>query len=251
MKYIGTSTTTYNSFLTLKQEFEAVHGAKYTYDKVLFFNARTPIIITCPIHGDFAQRPRDHKRGQGCKKCYRLQSAATRTRDIKDTIEKVLSNDRFIYPELTHDVILKSHDSILTICKECGNSRNHKICNILSGHAGCRICLKSLNSWSAERYQGKETILYFIRINDLYKVGLTQKSVSSRYYKELKAGYDIEVLFTITYANGAEAFKEEQRIIKDNSQFRYKGDKVLIDGGDSELFVTNIFSNTGGVSSML
>ena len=76
------------------------------------------------------------------------------------------------------------------------------------------------------------------------------KSVASRYYKELKAGYDIEVIFTIKYSNGAEAFKEEQRILEENTKFRYKGDKMLIDGGDSELFITNIFSNEGGVSSI-
>ena len=47
-----------------------------------------------------------------------------------------------------------------------------------------------------------------------------------------------------------ETFKEEQRILEENTKFRYKGDKMLIDGGDSELFITNIFSNEGGVSSI-
>ena len=55
---------------------------------------------------------------------------------------------------------------------------------------------------------------------------------------------------TTKYSNGAEAFKEEQRIIEENIKFRYKGDKMLIDGGDSELFITNIFSNDGGVLSI-
>lgn len=45
------------------------HGDKYNYSKVEYKNCETPIIITCPIHGDFPQRPCDHLNGNGCPKC--------------------------------------------------------------------------------------------------------------------------------------------------------------------------------------
>ena len=32
---------------------EQIHGAKYTYGKVNYINAKTKVIIICPIHGDF------------------------------------------------------------------------------------------------------------------------------------------------------------------------------------------------------
>jgi len=47
-----------------------VHEDKYNYDKVVYINGRKKVIITCPIHGDFMQRPRDHVNAkQGCPIC--------------------------------------------------------------------------------------------------------------------------------------------------------------------------------------
>lgn len=46
-----------------------VHGDKYNYDKVNYINNKSKVVITCPIHGDFEQRPNDHLSGYGCYKC--------------------------------------------------------------------------------------------------------------------------------------------------------------------------------------
>ena len=46
-----------------------IHHGKYMYDKVEYISAHQPIIITCPIHGDFPQQPCDHLQGHGCSKC--------------------------------------------------------------------------------------------------------------------------------------------------------------------------------------
>lgn len=46
-----------------------VHGNKYDYSKARYINAKKPICITCPKHGDFWQTPDNHIRGQGCKLC--------------------------------------------------------------------------------------------------------------------------------------------------------------------------------------
>lgn len=51
-----------------------VHKNKYTYDKVLYKNNRTSVIITCPEHGDFLQTPNRHiSQKQGCPKCAKAQ----------------------------------------------------------------------------------------------------------------------------------------------------------------------------------
>jgi hypothetical protein len=44
-------------------------NSKYTYDNVEYLNANTNVMITCPIHGDFPQKPGNHLNGQGCGKC--------------------------------------------------------------------------------------------------------------------------------------------------------------------------------------
>lgn len=56
-----------------KEEFiekaRKIHGDKYNYDKVIYTGNKNKVIITCPIHGDFEQRPNDHLSGYGCRKC--------------------------------------------------------------------------------------------------------------------------------------------------------------------------------------
>lgn len=46
-----------------------IHNNRYSYKKVHYINNKTHVIITCPIHGDFKQRPDKHLIGQGCPKC--------------------------------------------------------------------------------------------------------------------------------------------------------------------------------------
>jgi uncharacterized protein YndB with AHSA1/START domain len=58
---------------SLKENFisraTSVHGNKYDYSKVNYINAKTKVIITCRIHGEFLQKPHHHTEGQNCKKC--------------------------------------------------------------------------------------------------------------------------------------------------------------------------------------
>ena len=46
-----------------------IHCNFYAYDKVVYKTAKTKVIITCPIHGDFEQTPDNHLRGSGCPNC--------------------------------------------------------------------------------------------------------------------------------------------------------------------------------------
>lgn len=46
-----------------------IHKNKYNYDKTIYENRYSKVIITCPVHGDFEQIPHDHLAGHGCGKC--------------------------------------------------------------------------------------------------------------------------------------------------------------------------------------
>ena len=49
---------------------EEIHKGKYTYDKVEYVNAHVKVIITCPHHGDFLQKPSNHLAlANGCPAC--------------------------------------------------------------------------------------------------------------------------------------------------------------------------------------
>jgi hypothetical protein len=51
------------------KQFREVHGDKYDYSKVNYTGDKTKVTIICPKHGEFEQRPNDHKKGNGCPKC--------------------------------------------------------------------------------------------------------------------------------------------------------------------------------------
>lgn len=46
-----------------------IHKKLYSYDETIYKSARSKIIITCKIHGNFIQSPNDHLNGNGCQKC--------------------------------------------------------------------------------------------------------------------------------------------------------------------------------------
>lgn len=45
------------------------HDDKYDYSKVIYEAYNKPVIIICPIHGEFEQKPCIHIQGSGCQKC--------------------------------------------------------------------------------------------------------------------------------------------------------------------------------------
>jgi hypothetical protein len=56
------------------QEFisksKIIHGDKYSYKKVEYVKNSEPVIITCPQHGEFLQKPRHHVNEKcGCPRC--------------------------------------------------------------------------------------------------------------------------------------------------------------------------------------
>ncbi len=46
-----------------------IHNNKYNYSKVIYKEAFEKVIIICKKHGEFLQRPNDHKQKNGCPSC--------------------------------------------------------------------------------------------------------------------------------------------------------------------------------------
>lgn len=67
------------------------HNNKYIYDKTLYRNAKTKIIITCPIHGDWEQTPANHLNGYGCKKCGTNRTKYKLKLTLEEFIEKSIN----------------------------------------------------------------------------------------------------------------------------------------------------------------
>jgi very-short-patch-repair endonuclease len=54
---------------TFIEKAKAIHGDKYSYDKVEYEKIYDKVMLTCPEHGDFEQVAHDHLRRNGCGKC--------------------------------------------------------------------------------------------------------------------------------------------------------------------------------------
>ena len=125
----GPKVGTIDSFL---RKAQSVHGDKFTYDKAEYVNSRTPLTITCPVHGDFLQRPRSHISGDGCPRC--------RVRSQQDTADFV-SRCKGVHGE-RYDYSLVEYENSVTkvniVCREHGSFLQQPASH-LSGK-GCAKC---------------------------------------------------------------------------------------------------------------
>lgn len=118
-----------------------IHKNKYDYSKVNYINSQTKIQITCPIHGEFQQKPNDHLNGKGCPKC---TSNKLKTTDQfkQEIIEKF--GDKYDLSQVAYKGAFKH---VTLICNEedgLGNKHGEFLItpsNLLKGR-GCPKCSK-------------------------------------------------------------------------------------------------------------
>ena len=98
-------------------------------------------------------------------------------------------------------------------------------------------------------YRDKKTILYYLKVENLYKIGIClfnkgiEEDIKFRYQYEIKENINIEILDYFVYENGAIAYLEEQKIIETYKDYSYRGINIL-KSGNTELFIKDII-NTG------
>jgi len=130
------------------EKAKKIHGDRYNYDKVVYVNNKTKVIITCPKHGDFLQTPSDHMRG-GCLKC------AGQNKSTQEFISEGRSvhGDRYDYSKV---VYVNAKTKVTITCPTHGDfsqtSSDH-----LKSH-GCPICNES---------KGEKTIASFLENNNI------------------------------------------------------------------------------------
>lgn len=85
-----------------------IHGCWYGYDNVEYINDYTKVLITCPVHGNFEQRPSSHLQGNGCPKCAGNYPSYTEDfiRKAKQIHGDKYSYDRVNYVDVSTKVII-------------------------------------------------------------------------------------------------------------------------------------------------
>ena len=127
-------------------DFCKVHGNRYDYSRVDYKNNLTKVIIVCPVHGEFEQRPHQHTAGEGCLKCANKSKAKSCSETVLD-FQKVHGN-RYDYSKVNYK---NSHSNVTIVCREHGDFKqspsNHKRGN------NCPSCVKN------EMYLSTETLI--------------------------------------------------------------------------------------------
>ncbi len=70
------------------EKAKAVHGASYDYGSTEYTTAKAKVVIICPTHGRFIQRPDHHINGAGCPKCAAEKISKQKQKTLKDFLAK-------------------------------------------------------------------------------------------------------------------------------------------------------------------
>ena len=146
----------------IEKAMEVQHG-KYSYDHFVFVNTHTKGWITCPIHGDFLQTPKNHLQGQGCPICgkeYAQQWSKNNYSHFLKRAEEEFGKN-FSYPNIEKEYE-NNHSKITIKCNTCGHiftKRAGDHLNSLNG--GCSVCYKK----SFEKYYTYEELLVYNKLN--------------------------------------------------------------------------------------
>lgn len=89
---------------TFIENAKIVHNNTYDYSKVNYKGIYSKIIIICPKHGEFEQRPSDHINGAGCKKCGYNKISFMSTLTKQQFIEKAkeIHNNKYDYSKVDY-----------------------------------------------------------------------------------------------------------------------------------------------------
>jgi hypothetical protein len=136
------------------EKASVVHNNYYSYEKTVYINSSTKVIITCPEHKDFTQSPFEHLNcGSGCPKCsknYKL----TKDDFLKKANEK--HNNKYSY-DLTNFIDTKS--TILITCDILSHPPFYQMVNSHLAGRGCPCCgiltSSAKNSSSLEEFKIK------------------------------------------------------------------------------------------------
>ena len=89
---------------------QKIHNHDYIYNKTKYIDNKTKVIITCPIHGDFQQRPSDHLEGCRCPVCAKHESLPENdiTTSIMTLIKDAIKKDRSVLNGKEIDILIPS-----------------------------------------------------------------------------------------------------------------------------------------------
>jgi len=131
----GNDTYTRQSFI---DKANKIHNNKYDYSKVVFKRLKDKVIITCPVHGDFIQKPQKHLAGHNCQKCSKSPICGSEKMTTEQFISaaKKVHKDRYDYSLVNYT---GCNSRVKIICPKHGIFEQ-KASTHLNNKCGCSSC---------------------------------------------------------------------------------------------------------------
>lgn len=121
------------------QRARAVHGDKYDYSQVKIKTVSDDVIIICPDHGPFSQRPINHYyMKQGCPKCGLIKQGMSLRSNTDEFIRKahIVHGNKYGYDKVNY---IKDDVPVDIFCPDCGEYFSQQPQVHLHG-CGCTKC---------------------------------------------------------------------------------------------------------------
>ena len=138
-KCAGNSKSTSEEFI---RKSKLIHGKRFKYDNVNYIDRNTEVMITCPVHGDFLQKPSNHLSGKGCNEC---GGKIKLTKQIFIEKSKLIHGERFKYDNVNY---INRRTTVMITCSVHGDFPQTPNSH-LSG-AGCSKCSGKIKKTTKE-----------------------------------------------------------------------------------------------------
>lgn len=219
------------------------HGDRYDYSKTVYINQTTPVVIICPNHGEFLQRPNNHYSGAGCPICSRnkkhtLESFTTKANEIH--------NNKYNYSEVDY----KNNKSKVTIiCSEHGRFEQTPDKH-LQGE-GCPLCSQqkledtNIKKYGVLRPLQNESIYDRFQKTCLKKYGVENPSMNND-IKQKRVNTCID-RYNVNYSVQAALVREKK---EKTCQLRYGGNSPFCSDAVRAKAIQTNFAKYGVTNSM-
>jgi hypothetical protein len=228
------------SFKVFVEKADKIFQNQYNYIESTYKGMSSKMTIVCKKHGNFESLPESFLKSKiGCNKCARISAINKMTDSYDDFINQSnkIHNNKYTYCETNRTKYINKKSTIRIKCKEHGYF-NKKAQKHIAGQ-GCFKCkIRGLieknilvGDYSEDLFNNKpdlktkSAILYLLKINNYYKIGISTKDINNR-IKGLKASakrnkdvININIL-KIQKDTLYNCFLKEQLILQENKQHR-------------------------------
>lgn len=126
------------------------HEDRYDYSQVVYHNAKTDVIVVCPVHGPVAMTPDDHLTGKsGCAKCGKAQIVQQHTVTLPRRREHFINQTKAFHgPQWDYSLVeyVNGRTPVVIVCPVHGRFEQTPDNHLVMGCVGCRRDRRRLES---------------------------------------------------------------------------------------------------------